>query len=99
MPQIAISGDQQQELLNANIPPKKVCSRIRQEFVDCMFRHSECIKKGNKTLPECIRLSKDKEQDDYYPFPSECHKSFNSFLQCRKQIFDNRTRFRGYKEF
>lgn len=112
MPEIAISGDKK----DPKEPPKKLCARIRQEFVDCMFRHSECLKITSKTLPECIRLSKRDVFDDrngiddsnnnngsgykeHYNFPPECHKSFNLFLQCRTQVFDSRSRFRGYKEF
>lgn len=59
----------------------KICSKELQDFVDCMYLHSDCVSSGKDSLKDCT----EKEQAEN-TMALECTEKNTKFLQCWRQI-------------
>ena len=86
------------------MPAEHLCDEKRQQFVDCMFVHSACVQSGAHSFDDCLKLPchanepQNKETTASPPgVPPACIPLYLEYMRCWRQIFDMRTRFRGFK--
>lgn len=70
----------------------KLCERRRQDFIDCMFSYSKCVQAGHP-FDECLKSEAKQDSVD-----EKCKQKWRDWIRCRQQMYDPRTRFRGYRD-
>ena len=67
----------------------KPCAGARQDFIDCVLKYSECIRKPGTTFQECLKPEL---------FPSECMNERERLNLCKRSLIDRRFRMKGTKK-
>jgi hypothetical protein len=62
------------------------CGEIRQEFIDCVLKNSQCIREPGTTFKDCIKAEL---------LPEVCQPLRMKLFSCRTALMDPRTRLRG----
>lgn len=62
------------------------CAGVRQDFIDCVLKYSECVRKPGTTFQDCIKNE---------VFPYECNSVRERLNLCKRSLIDRRFRLKG----
>ena len=65
------------------------CAGARKDFIDCVLKYSECVRKPGTTFKDCLKAD---------VFPSECMPQRERLNLCKRSLVDRRFRLKGTKK-
>ena len=68
------------------MPKEPPCAGARKDFIDCVLKYSECVRKPGTTFQDCIKPD---------VFPSQCQNERERLNLCKRSLIDRRFRLKG----